>query len=150
MTVTIRIQPEDFDIGAETARLRQLTDNTGAIATFTGLVRDLQDGNRIEALLLEHYPGMTEKSLRKIVEDAHVRWPLLGVTVVHRIGELKPGDQIVFVAVSSAHRAAAFAACEFIMDYLKTKAPFWKKCRQPDGEHWIAAKDSDQAASDRW
>jgi molybdopterin synthase catalytic subunit len=110
----------------------------------------MQDGQTIKALFLEHYPGMTEKSLKKILVEAQQRWPLLDVTVVHRIGELVPGEQIVFVGVSSSHRGAAFAACEFIMDFLKTRAPFWKKCRLANSEHWVEAKDSDHQASERW
>jgi molybdopterin synthase catalytic subunit len=150
LPLTIRIQPQDFDIGVETSLLRQHGADAGAIVTFSGLVREFQDDQRIKALYLEHYPGMTDKSLRDIAVQASGRWPLLGVTIIHRIGELKPGEQIVFVAVSSAHRSAAFAAGEFLMDYLKTRAPFWKKCLLADGSHWIAAKDSDHAASERW
>ena len=150
LSPTIRIQHQDFDIGAETALMRQLGNDTGAIVTFSGLVREFQDEQPIKALFLEHYPGMTDKSLHDIATQAAARWPLSGITVIHRIGELKPGEQIVFVAVSSAHRGAAFAAGEFLMDYLKTRAPFWKKCLLADGSHWVAAKDSDQAASERW
>ena len=150
MTFTVRIEQADFSVQQEIDSLRRLSANVGAIATFSGLVRDRQDGQIITALFLEHYPGMTEKSLQKILQEAEQRWPLLAVTVIHRIGELKPGDQIVFVGVSSSHRAAAFAACEFIMDYLKTRAPFWKKCLLGNSQHWVEAKDSDHAAGERW
>ncbi len=150
MAFNIRIQQDDFNVQAEIDCLRELSANIGAVATFTGLVRELQDGQTIKSLFLEHYPGMTERSLDKILVEAQQRWPLLDATVVHRVGTLVPGDQIVFVGVSSSHRGAAFAACEFIMDFLKTRAPFWKKCLLQNGEHWVEAKDSDQAASERW
>ena len=144
---SVSVQAEDFDLGAEVAALSG--DNVGAVASFVGRVRGgAQDG--VSAMTLEHYPGMTEKSLQKILQEAQQRWPLGAVTVIHRIGELKPGDQIVFVGVTSSHRAAAFAACEFIMDYLKTRAPFWKKCLLGQSEHWVEAKDSDHKASERW
>ncbi|MES2605059.1 MAG: molybdopterin synthase catalytic subunit MoaE [Pseudomonadota bacterium] len=150
MDTTIRVQHADFSLQEETNFLRAHSNNVGAVVTFSGLVRDQQDGNEIKALFLEHYPGMTEKSLRDIAEQAGQRWPLLGVTIIHRIGELAPGDQIVFVGVTSAHRGAAFAACEFMMDYLKTRAPFWKKCLQEGNEHWVESKDTDHEASKRW
>ena len=150
MDISVRVQQQDFDLRDETERLRSASLDVGAVVTFSGLVRSHQDGQAIKALVLEHYPGMTEKSLLKIVEQAGLRWPLSGVTVIHRIGELKPGDQIVFVGVTSAHRLAAFEACEFMMDYLKTRAPFWKKCLQEGSEHWVESKDSDQLASERW
>ena len=150
MDISVRVQQQDFDLRDETERLRSASLDVGAVVTFSGLVRSQQDGQAIKALVLEHYPGMTEKSLLKIVEQAGLRWPLSGVTVIHRIGELKPGDQIVFVGVTSAHRLAAFEACEFMMDYLKTRAPFWKKCLQEGSEHWVESKDSDQLASERW
>ena len=150
MDISVRVQQQDFDFRDETERLRSASLDVGAVVTFSGLVRSHQDGQAIKALVLEHYPGMTEKSLLKIVEQAGLRWPLSGVTVIHRIGELKPGDQIVFVGVTSAHRLAAFEACEFMMDYLKTRAPFWKKCLQEGSEHWVESKDSDQLASERW
>lgn len=146
----IAIQTEDFDIGVETRLLQDNIRNTGAVVTFSGLVRESDGERRVESLILEHYPGMTESSLEKIIQDAQARWPILDVTVIHRIGELKAGEQIVFVAVASAHRQAAFAACEFIMDYLKTRAPFWKKCRDDKGESWVEAKASDTDASKRW
>lgn len=157
----IKIQREEFNVGDEYQRLRKLSsddasDNkqsnasSGAIVTFTGLVRDLEKDNRITALHLEHYPGMTEKSLEKIVEEAHSRWPLNAVTIIHRIGEIKVDEQIVFVGTASAHRDAAFASCNFLMDYLKTQAPFWKKAIMPSGEEWIDAKQSDSDAAKRW
>ena len=146
----ISIQADDFDIGAEVDRLRSGGNATGAIVTFSGLVRDLEKDSQVQALILEHYPGMTESSLEKIIQEAEQRWPIQDVTVIHRIGELAAGDQIVMVAVASAHRQAAFEACEFIMDYLKTRAPFWKKCRDEKGETWVEAKASDNDASQRW
>ena len=146
----ISIQREDFDVGEECRRLSEGRADTGAIVTFTGLVRDLHGQERVEALFLEHYPGMTEKSLRAIAEEAASRWPLLDATVIHRVGELRAGEQIVLVAVSSAHRRAAFEACDFIMDYLKTRAPFWKKSQGPAGEDWVDAKASDRQAMERW
>lgn len=148
--IDIRVQRGDFGLQAEAERLRALGSNTGALVTFTGLVRDLHDGGKVEALTLEHYPGMTEKSLRAIADEAAARWPLLGLIIIHRIGRLQATEQIVFVGVSSAHRQAAFSACEFVMDYLKTRAPFWKKCHAADGEHWVEAKDSDAGAAARW
>lgn len=146
----IRVQRDDFSLEAEAARLRALDGNTGAIVTFSGLVRDLHDGTAVRALTLEHYPGMTEKSLRAIAEEAAGRWPLQGLIIIHRIGELPAAAQIVFVGVSSAHRQAAFSACEFVMDYLKTRAPFWKKCHAADGDYWVEAKHSDDTAAQRW
>jgi len=150
MNVDIRVQQADFSHEQEVTGLRARGGEIGAIVTFTGLVRDLDSGSSVRGLYLEHYPGMTEKSLRGIVTQAGERWPLLSVTVIHRVGELHAAEQIVFVGVSTAHRHDAFAACEFIMDFLKTRAPFWKKSLQADGEHWVEAKDSDTAASDRW
>ncbi|MCP5162272.1 MAG: molybdopterin synthase catalytic subunit MoaE [Hahellaceae bacterium] len=147
----IRIQHEDFDLQTETNLLRADNAQTGAICCFTGLVRDFGDKNNLSGLFLEHYPGMTEKSLQHIIEQAHERWPIQKVHVIHRIGQLMLGDQIVFVGVSSAHRQAAFAACEFIMDYLKVQAPFWKKELTQNGEaHWVDAKHSDHHRADRW
>src|ERR1019366_8156331 len=125
--MAVRVQREDFDIGAEIAAFRRADAGVGAVASFIGLVRDVNDGSAVAGMTLEHYPGMTEKALAAIVDDARVRWEIIDVTVIHRIGTLQPQDQIVLVAVASAHRGAAFAACEFIMDYLKTRAPFWKK-----------------------
>ena len=146
----ISIQTEDFSLQQESDRLRELSSDTGAIVTFVGLVRDLDKDAKVSSLFLEHYPGMTEKSLALISEQAQQRWPLIDTTIIHRIGELKASEQIVFVGVSSRHRDAAFAACEFMMDYLKSQAPFWKKTRDETGEHWVAAKDSDEAAAKRW
>ena len=146
----IRIQQEDFNVEEEVAALRSQSGSVGAIVTFTGLVRDFSDDSDIHTLFLEHYPGMTEKSLTNIVGEAIERWQLIGVRVIHRVGRLKPKDQIVLVAVSSGHRQDAFAASEFIMDYLKTRAPFWKKCRDESGESWVETKVSDQKADKRW
>jgi molybdopterin synthase catalytic subunit len=148
--IDIRIQREDFSLEAEATRLRALDSNTGAIVTFCGLVRDLHDGVPVRALTLEHYPGMTEKSLHAIADEAAGRWPLQGLIIIHRIGELQATQQIVFVGVSSAHRQAAFSACDFVMDYLKTRAPFWNKCHAADGEYWVDAKQSDDSAALRW
>ena len=148
MHIEIRVQEDDFVLQHETDALRHT--GCGALVTFTGLVRDLDNASQVHGLLLEHYPGMTEKSLHNIAEQAASRWPLLGITIIHRIGRLMANQQIVFVGVGSAHREAAFAACEFIMDYLKTRAPFWKKSLQENGEFWVQAKDSDTRASKRW
>jgi molybdopterin synthase catalytic subunit len=147
--MTVRVQREEFDIGAEIARLRA-DPRVGAIASFVGVVRDLNDDAEVASMTLEHYPGMTEKALAEIVEQARTRWHVLDVLVVHRIGELKPTDPIVLVVVTSAHRGDAFAACEFVMDYLKTDAPFWKKERTPRGERWVEARESDDTARERW
>ena len=138
----VAVQREDFDLGAE---VRALSNNAkiGAVASFVGLVRDVR-------MTLEHYPGMTENAIRKIVEEAASRWQVMDCTVIHRYGELEPNDQIVLVAVASAHRGDAFAACEFIVDYLKTRAPFWKKELTPDGERWVEARASDDEAAARW
>ncbi len=146
----ISIQQNDFDIAEESRLLRESNSNTGAIVTFSGLVRDLDNERNVESLILEHYPGMTESSLEKIIAQAQGRWSILDVTVIHRIGELQAGEQIVFVAVASLHRGEAFSACEFIMDFLKTRAPFWKKCRDENGESWVEAKSTDEDASARW
>lgn len=148
--MTVRVQTEDFDVGAEIERLRLARPDIGAVVSFTGQVRDLNDGSSVSALTLEHYPGMTEKSLQAIVEDAKQRWAILDALVIHRYGVLKPQDKIVLVVVSGAHRGDAFAACEYIMDYLKTRAPFWKKESTKDGERWLDARDSDEAARARW
>ena len=147
---TIRIQTEDFDAGAEIAKLRAGNPKVGAIASFVGVCRDVNDGESVATMTLEHYPGMTEKALAKIVEEAIARWRIIDVTVVHRVGELKPTDQIVLVVVSSGHRGDAFAACEFLMDYLKTRAPFWKKEQTPEGARWVEARTSDDDAARRW
>jgi len=150
MNATIRIQTDDFDLAAEYQLLRQLDAAVGAVVTFTGLVRDLEKNTSINSLTLQHYPGMTESLLQEIVDQAQQRWDLVGVTVIHRVGELLPSDQIVLVGVASQHRADAFEAAQFVMDYLKTKATFWKKVDQHGQQHWVESKGSDQAASDRW
>jgi molybdopterin synthase catalytic subunit len=147
---TIRIQTEDFDAGAEIAKLRAGNPKVGAIASFVGVCRDVNDGESVATMTLEHYPGMTEKALAKIVDEAIARWRIIDVTVVHRVGELKPTDQIVLVVVSGGHRGDAFAACEFLMDYLKTRAPFWKKEQTPEGARWVEARGSDDEAAARW
>jgi molybdopterin synthase catalytic subunit len=147
---TIRIQTEDFDAGAEIAKLRAGNPKVGAIASFVGVCRDVNDGESVATMTLEHYPGMTEKALAQIVDEAIARWRIIDVTVVHRVGELKPTDQIVLVVVSSGHRGDAFAACEFLMDYLKTRAPFWKKEQTPEGARWVEARTSDDDAARRW
>jgi molybdopterin synthase catalytic subunit len=147
---SITVQNEPFDIAAEQEALRGSDPAIGALVSFVGLMRDLNDGVRVQRMRLEHYPGMTEKSLAAIVDQACERWPLVGVRLVHRVGEMKPTDPIVLVVVASAHRSAAFAACEFIMDYLKNRAPFWKKEYTPDGERWVVQRDSDRDAEERW
>ncbi len=146
----IQVQESDFDPGAEIAALHAGQPKVGAVASFVGLVRDLNDGESVTSLTLEHYPAMTEKSLREIVDQAMGRWSLLDVSLIHRVGELKPLDRIVFVGVASMHRGEAFAACEFIMDYLKTLAPFWKKEGTPGSERWVEAHASDETAAERW
>ena len=146
----VRVQTGDFDLGAEVARLRAGDARIGAVVSFVGTVRDLNDGARVSAMELEHYPGMTESALAAIAERARARWPLYGTLVVHRVGPLAPLDQIVLVACSAAHRGDAFAACEFIMDYLKTEAPFWKKEQTPDGARWVDARTSDDEAKAKW
>lgn len=146
----ISVQTEDFDAGAEILALRKDNARIGAIASFVGLVRDINDGEGVATLTLEHYPAMTAKALNDIVVQASARWEVLDCTVIHRVGELKPTDQIVLVIVASGHRGDAFRACEFIMDYLKTEAPFWKKEQTPAGARWVAARDSDSAAKARW
>ena len=147
---SIRVQTELFDVSAEVARLTAGNGGIGAVATFIGLVRDVNEGDAVAGMTLEHYPGMTEKSIGEIVEQASGRWNVIDACVVHRVGDLKPTDQIVLVVVASAHRGDAFAACEFIMDYLKTRAPFWKKERTPGGTRWVDARTSDDAAAERW
>lgn len=146
----IRVQQEDFDTGLELQQLRAANPAIGAVVSFVGLVRDLNEGNAVSCMTLEHYPGMTEKSLQQIVAAAQQRWPLMGVRVIHRVGLLLPCEQIVLVAVASAHRGDAFAACEFIMDYLKTRAPFWKKEQTPAGAQWVDAREADDSAAARW
>lgn len=146
----VRVQTEDFDAGAEIARLRAGDPRVGAVASFIGVARDINDGSAVATLTLEHYPGMTEAALEDICAQARARWDLLDVLVVHRVGEMKPLDQIVLVVVTSSHRGEAFAACEFVMDYLKTEAPFWKKEVTPQGTRWVDARETDDAARDRW
>jgi molybdopterin synthase catalytic subunit len=146
----VRVQSEDFDIAREIAALRAGDARVGAVAAFIGLVRDINDAAAVSTLTLEHYPGMTEKALSGIVDEAKSRWRVYDALVIHRVGELKPADQIVLVIVTSAHRGDAFAACEFIMDYLKTRAPFWKKERTPAGERWVEARASDDEKAARW
>lgn len=148
--MSVRVQEADFDLGAELAALRAGDARIGALVSFLGLVRDLNDGAEISEMTLEHYPGMTEKALEEIVAEAKTRWAIYDALVIHRVGPLKPCDQIVLVAVTSAHRGEAFAACEFIMDYLKTRAPFWKKEATPDGGRWVDARETDDSAAVRW
>ncbi|WP_353432815.1 molybdopterin synthase catalytic subunit MoaE [Polynucleobacter sp. MWH-UH23A] len=146
----IRIQEKDFDVSSEIAALRKGDPRVGAVVTFLGTVRDLNDGSQVREMTLEHYPGMTEKALEEIVAQAKSRWNIYEALIIHRVGPLLPEDQIVLVAVTSAHRGEAFAACEFIMDYLKTAAPFWKKEETPDGGRWVDARVTDEAAMARW
>lgn len=148
--MSVRVQHEDFDAGAEIARLRQSDPSIGAVAAFIGQVRDVNDGSSVGTLTLEHYPGMTEKALAAIIGKARVRWDFYNALIIHRVGTLNPLDQIVMVAVAGSHRGECFAACEFIMDYLKTEAPFWKKEQTPQGERWVDARSSDDAARERW
>jgi molybdopterin synthase catalytic subunit len=148
--MTVRVQLEDFDVGREMSVLRENNPKVGAIASFVGVVRDLNEGDQVSTLTLEHYPGMTEKALARICDEAKSRWGIYDVLVIHRVGELKPTDQIVLVIVTGAHRGEAFAACEFVMDYLKTRAPFWKKEQTPQGERWVEARASDDEAAGRW
>jgi len=148
--MAIRVQTGDFDIGAEVLKLRRGNPKIGAIACFVGLVRDINENSAVVELTLEHYPAMTEKALADIVEQAKRRWDILDAVVVHRVGTLKPTDQIVLVIVASAHRGGAFSACEFIMDYLKTRAPFWKKEQTERGKRWVEARDSDDDTAQRW
>ena len=148
--MTVRVQTDDFDIGAEITRLRAGNAKIGAIASFIGLVRDINEGDHVSTMTLEHYPGMTEKALEDIVSQAQSRWDIYDALVVHRVGHLRPLDPIVLVVVTSAHRGEAFAACEFLMDYLKTQAPFWKKEDTDRGARWVDARESDEAAAARW
>jgi molybdopterin synthase catalytic subunit len=146
----IKVQQEDFDVGAELQALSAGKHNVGGITSFVGLVRDLSDGSDVKRMTLEHYPGMTEQALQEIEAEARRRWPLEAVTIIHRYGPLAPGDRIVLVAVASAHREAAFAACHFLIDWLKTRAPFWKLEDTNSGTRWVEAKDSDDKAAERW
>jgi molybdopterin synthase catalytic subunit len=148
--IEVRVQAGDFDLGHELARLRAGDARVGAVVSFVGLVRDMNDGAQVAAMELEHYPGMTERALEDIVEQARARWPLYGALVIHRVGPLRPCDQIVLVAVASSHRGEAFDACEFIIDYLKTDAPFWKKEDTPAGSRWVDARISDDSAKAKW
>ena len=148
--MTARVQTQDFDAGAEINTMRLGNPNVGAVAAFVGQVRDLNEGASVSAMTLEHYPGMTEKALQAIIAQAQSRWQLADALIVHRVGALQPLDQIVLVVVASAHRKDAFAACEFMMDYLKTEAPFWKKEQTPEGARWVEAKASDDEARHRW
>jgi molybdopterin synthase catalytic subunit len=147
---SVRVQQEDFDTGRELDSLTRGRTDVGAVASFTGLVRASNDGSAVSGMTLEHYPGMTEKALEEICREAHSRWDLLDSLVIHRVGPLKPGDRIVLVGVSSAHRGEAFAACEFIMDYLKTRAPFWKREDTPEGSRWVESRSGDDDAAARW
>ncbi|MBL0140871.1 MAG: molybdopterin synthase catalytic subunit MoaE [Betaproteobacteria bacterium] len=146
----VRVQESPFDPGREIAALTEGRRDVGAVATFVGCVRDLNEGAAVSGMTLEHYPGMTERALEEICTQAAQRWDLIDTRVVHRVGRLEPGESIVLVAVSSAHRGEAFAACEFIMDFLKTRAPFWKKEATPSGERWVEARASDDQAAARW
>jgi molybdopterin synthase catalytic subunit len=146
----IRIHEADFDLTTEVKALRKDDPRVGAVVTFLGTVRDMNDGSQVQGMTLEHYPGMTEKSLEEIITQARGRWDLYKTLVIHRVGPLLPEDQIVLVVVTSAHRGEAFAACEFIMDYLKTAAPFWKKEETPEGSKWVDARVTDDTAMARW
>ena len=148
--MTVRVQTEDFDISAEILQLRRGNPKIGAVACFIGLVRDINENATVAEMTLEHYPAMTQKALTDIVEEAKQRWDIMDILVVHRVGTLKPMDQIVLVVVASAHRGTAFVACEFMVDYLKTRAPFWKKEQTEKGACWVEARDSDDDAAGRW
>jgi molybdopterin synthase catalytic subunit len=150
MSATIRIQHEPFDAAAEAAKLTRGRSDVGAVVTFTGICRGEENGTPIAALMLEHYPGMAEQEIARHVDDASARWPLLGVTVIHRHGRIAPGEDIVLVVTASSHREAAFAAAEFLMDYLKTSAPFWKQVEAAGARTWVEARDTDDAAAARW
>ena len=150
MNARVSIQSEDFDLSAEVARLRASEKGVGAVCTFVGTVRDRNDGQSVSTMELEHYPGMTEKSIEAMIDEAFKRFDIFGARVIHRVGLLQPLDQIVMVAVTSAHRGESFHACEFLMDYLKTQAPFWKKEQTPDGARWVDARVSDDAALAKW
>jgi molybdopterin synthase catalytic subunit len=146
----VRIQQEDFDLSHEVAQLRAGNARVGGIVTFVGTVRDLNEGAAVAEMELEHYPGMTEQSIQAIIDQAKARWPIYGALVIHRVGPLKPQEQIVLVAVTAPHRGEAFSACEFIIDYLKTEAPFWKKEQTPEGARWVDARNSDDEALRKW
>lgn len=148
--MAVRIQQEPFDPGAELNAMHAANLGIGAVTGFVGYVRDFNDGRDVAGMLLEHAPGMTEKALQRIIDEASERWPLLNLEILHRVGPLAPGEPIVFVGAASAHREAAFDGCRFVMDYLKTRAPFWKKEDTPEGARWVEGRSSDQAAADRW
>ena len=148
--MSVRVQTEDFDVSQEMLVLRQKNPKVGAVASFVGVVRDLNDGDEVSALTLEHYPGMTERSLEEIVSEAKSRWNIYDALIIHRVGTLLPLDQIVLVLVTSAHRGESFKACEYLMDYLKTRAPFWKKEQTSSGERWVDARTTDSVAAMRW
>jgi molybdopterin synthase catalytic subunit len=150
MTSTVRLQREPFDVAAEANKLSRGRTDVGAVVTFTGICRGDEAGEAIAALTLEHYPGMAEAEIERHVAEAGKRWPLMGVTVIHRFGRMQPGEDIVMVATASSHRQAAFAAAEFLMDYLKTRAPFWKQVEKAGSKTWVDAKQTDDAAADRW
>jgi molybdopterin synthase catalytic subunit len=150
MTTTIRLQREPFDVAAEVETLTGGRTDIGAVVTFTGICRADEHGEPIAALTLEHYPGMAEAEIARHVEEANARWPLIGVTVIHRHGRIQPGENIVLVVTASSHREAAFAAASFLMDYLKTRAPFWKQVEKLSGKSWVEAKATDDAAAERW
>jgi molybdopterin synthase catalytic subunit len=150
MPVTVRLQREEFDPAAEAAALTRGRSDVGALVTFTGICRGDEAGEPIAALTLEHYPGMAEAEITRHVEEAQARWPLMGVTIIHRYGRIQPGENIVLVVTASSHRQAAFAAAEFLMDYLKTRAPFWKQVEGKSGATWIEAKQTDDTAASRW
>jgi len=150
MSTKVSLQHEDFDVAVETAALSRGRTDVGAIVTFAGICRGAESGEPIAALTLEHYPGMAEAEIVRHVEEAKRRWPLLGVTVIHRYGRIAPGENIVLVLTASSHREAAFAAAEFLMDYLKTKAPFWKQVERASGKTWIEAREADDIAAARW
>lgn len=148
--MVVKVQADDFDVAQVLADLRNNKPQVGAIVSFVGLVRDINDGADVSTLTLEHYPEMTEKALQAILDEAKQRWDVMDAVVIHRVGTLLPTDQIVLVAISSAHRQAAFSACEFVMDYLKTQAPFWKKETNSEGSRWVEARTSDDEAQARW
>jgi len=150
VTETVRLQREPFDAGAEAARMTRGRSDIGAVVTFTGICRADENGEPIAALTLEHYAGMAEAEIARHVEEARARWPLLGATVIHRYGRITPGEPIVLVVTASSHRQAAFAAAEFLMDYLKTRAPFWKQVEKASGKEWVEAKTADDSAAARW
>jgi len=149
-SMRVSVRAADFDLGAEVAALRAADPGVGAVASFIGTVRDRNDGLGVSAMELEHYPGMTERAIEAMIDAAFQRFEIRAARVIHRIGRLQPGDQIVLVAVTAGHRRAAFEACEFLMDYLKTQAPFWKKEQTPEGARWVDARNTDDAALERW